>query len=136
MVAAHNVHLVHIFVQLGQNLLHAHLVGVGVPLLLGEVAERAGEDADVGGFIWRLNTKKTLSPHSLCLAKSAIRPREITSLVWRQVIPSSKEMRSPSRTFSQMGASDWSLKRISGETAAVAMLSDPFLTGLDVSQML
>ena len=79
------------------------------------------------GLIWRLNTKKTLSPHSLCLAKSAIRPREITSLVWRHVIPSSKEMRSPSRTFSQMGASDWSLKRISGETAAVAMLSDPFL---------
>ena len=48
-MAAHNVYLVHLRVQLAQDLVHLHLVGAGVALLLGEIAEGTREDADVGG---------------------------------------------------------------------------------------
>ncbi len=48
MVAAHDVHLAAVGLHHGHHVLDGVLVGAGLPLLAREVAEAAGEHAEVG----------------------------------------------------------------------------------------
>ena len=116
-VAAYHVDLSGVFVHVVQDFLHGHLVGVGVTLLLGEVAELAAEDADIGGVQMPVEDEvdSVAFPLALNVVGHASHGRQVRSFrtggrrrPWKGV--------AQTRVFSHIGTKDASWKAIPSTT--------------------